>query len=318
MSWWDIYHRGARRLADRNTYVLLVFGILGGIVPPCLLEILAAFGENVGLMLVVAILGVIWVWVAMTFTWGALSIASVERPGVATTASVARATWAQLGSFLVLTLILLGIAILAAVALGLLALIGLAGTTTLPILGLLTPAFLAWGLLVFAIIVTGRLAFASLACEPDRAGAAVRKAWTLCRSRTADALLWLAGEWAILAGITLAIVVPVLAGASSALSLQWTSAVVGGFTSGDVNGVAAVSGAALGIIFVGVFALMVLTTPAAFTAGSAVGFYQTATQGSSGRRPAREAQQAFCDQCGAPRLDASPFCDLCGAARVLV
>src|SRR3954464_1214925 len=127
MSWSQIFRRGARMVADRTTYTILLVGILAGCLVPALLEALAARSSNVGLAVAIAVLSVVWSWVVVTFTLAALSLAATGRYGGASASPVMRAAMAQLGAFLMVTLILFGFALAALVALGLLALIGLGG-----------------------------------------------------------------------------------------------------------------------------------------------------------------------------------------------
>jgi len=320
MSWSQIFLRGARRLADRRTYVIVVAGGVLAAVPPAVVAALA--GKDPATLLVALGLAFIWAWLLVVYTWGALSIAATEQPSHERAGAVLRAAWARYGSFLGAAAIILAGGIVIVFALTIVALIGKGGTTTAPILAVLTPVFLAGGIAVFLLTLLARLTFAVIAVEGGPATLAVRRAWQVMRRRTSETILWLAVDTAIVGGVFWAVIVPVVAGGASGLSIEVRFYGREAFESifeGTVDVAGAVIGAIVWTLIVGTFALLVLGALASFSIGSAVGYYQAvgASVQAVGRPGGVPAVQPFCDQCGSPRSPGSGFCDACGAVLAL-
>lgn len=319
MSWSAIYLRGARRVADPRTYVILLLGILLGAVPPVLLVSLTA--RDAGSALVVVILAAIWLWVVGTFTWGALHMAAADHPGRRATSDVLRATMTRLGAFLCVSLLLLAGAIAGACGLSIIAMIGLGGTSTAPILALVTPVFLVVGGLGYlGLVLFSRLAFAAVAVDGTSATTSLRRSvWTV-RKRPMESIFWAAGDAVLQTGLVTAFALPVLTGASLGLAIEGRFYGIDAFqeiVDGTVDGAAAVIGLLLWLVIVGTFVLLTLGGLASFGAGSSVGFWQ-ALPGDAVRPAApRTAARAFCDECGAPKAAGATFCDACGATLAL-
>lgn len=318
MSWSQIYLRGARRLADRKTYVLLLVGILAGGLPPAALALMAV--RDVESAAVLFVISMIWLWVVIILTWGSLNVAATEQPRHRTAADVIRATWKLGLSFLGAAVMLALIAIAAVLGLTLLALIGSGGTSTAPILAVLTPVFLlVGGIGYLAFILVSRLAFATIALENAGAVPSIRRAVVLVRRRTAEALLWVAGDAAIAAGVMSAIVWPVLTGAGAALVIEavLSADAFEQIGSGEIDAGSVLFGAAVSVIVMGTFLLLVFGALAAFSAGSAVGLC-VALQPAARRDPVPPVgASSFCDQCGERKAVDATFCDLCGATLAL-
>ncbi|MEA2828487.1 MAG: hypothetical protein QOG43_2926 [Actinomycetota bacterium] len=316
MPWSEIFHRGARRLASRTTYVIVLLVALAGVVPVALLA--AVVRNEKTAALIVPIIGIVWGWLTWTFALGALSIAATERPGTSTASAVLNLTLASFGSFLGVSLMVVGMVLLVLLALALVALIGLGGSTTAPILAILTPVFLVVGgvglLLVVAVI---RLAFAGIAVDSAGASAAVRRSWLTIRDRTADVALWLIGDAALVGGGVLALTFIVVVGAAIGVAVQAVFLLGGTIVDAvndEVNLEAGVFGAFVWLLCIELFLSVVAGAVASFSTASAVGFYQTVSQPTLSALDRAPVELTFCDQCGTPRSAGSSFCDGCGAA----
>lgn len=311
MDWLAMFHRGARRLADRTTYAIVLVTTVATVVPLAVLGALSA-GSTSG-SATVTLVGTVWAWLTWTFAWGALSIGSVERRGTSRTAAVFRATLARYATFLGVTLWLFLGALGVGLGLVLLTLVGLGGTTTAPLLAVLTPVFLivgGVGLLVFMVVT--RLAFAIVAVEGTPSAVAVRRAMQLVRTRLADVVFWLIGDAALVAAGVAALTAIVMTGAALAALLQG-GFFVGGALPDIVDGTADVDAGAVAVaiwfLSLSVFGSVVAGAASSFSAGTAVGFYQAV----QGVEPSlRRAEHPVCSRCGAGIGADARFCDTCG------
>lgn len=316
MTWSDVFHRGARRLADPTTYVILLITSLAATVPITLLGALNP--DSSSGRLAVVLLSIVWGVVVAVFTWGALTVAATEDPRASGASGVFRITLARFGYFLAVVLLLVGMAFVVALCLCVPALIGLGGTTTSPLLALLTPVFLiVGGIGVLVAVAVARLAFAAVALEASRPMVALRQAWSMVRTRRSDVLLWFLGDGAMLTGGLVAVVTLVAAGGAAGVLLQGIFLLIG--TGSDIAGDgidvdAGVVGISIFVFIITTFASILAGAACSFTAGTAVGLYDSAGTPAA-RGPARlPAELAFCDQCGTPRTGSSSYCDACGAA----
>lgn len=319
-SWSQLYLRGARRAVCRTTYEILLVGIVLAVLPSML--VFALVRNSSGLALVAAIVGVvIWVWAVRTFVAGALAMAATERPGLARTSAILAATRARLGTFLCVSLILALGQIAVLLGLLILGLVGFGGRATAPVIGLLTPVFLlGGGISLLGSIVVKRLAIAAVAAEPLRANAAIRKARALARRRLASVALWLAAEFALVVGLFVAAVIPLLIGAAWGVGFQ---ALFFFQSVEDTSGSGGVTvGAGFWLVSVIIFLLLVLGGMESFSVGSAGAFYEA--EGAAPQPPQAAAAMAspaadvaFCDQCGRAQPAGAPFCDVCGRRFVL-
>lgn len=329
-SWSSIFLRAARRLVDRTTYLVLAIGVLVGGAPLFLLRLLVRDDADTNAVVAVWIISTIWIWVVTAFVWGALAVAAAERPGIAGPNAVLGRTITLFGSFLAATLILAGVGILVLLAIAVLSLPGMGAPTTAPIQAALTPILLvAGGITLFLLIAMLRLSFAAVAVEGAPAGRAVSRAWGLLRKRTAEVVLFLVVDMAMLLGVVFGVLVPVLVGAGWAVGIEAAF-----FVTGDVSDFAndfltwnftdadlafGVAGALLFTAILLIFGAMAAGAASSFTWGSVVGFYVMVTQDQprAGTGRAAAGAASFCDGCSAPVPANARFCDVCGTDLVL-
>ncbi|MGH9280298.1 MAG: hypothetical protein ACRD12_19635 [Acidimicrobiales bacterium] len=330
MAWFDLFARGARRLTDRTTYVVLLLGVVVGGAPPLLLSLLIRDNSDAGAVLAMWIISTIWAWLTITFVWGALSVAAVERPSESTPAAVLGLTARLFGSFLAVTCILAAASLVVLFGLVVLSLPGKGGTSTAPIEAVLTPILLVvGGLGVLTLLIMLRLSFAIVAVDSAPSARAVGRAWRLLRRRTSDILLYIATDTVVVVGVVLGVLLPVLYGAAWAMGIEASFFVQGqlddfynGVLTGDFSGSNLKFGALGAFLFACVLLMFVMIAVGAvgsFSLGSSVGFYLMTTDGAGGvvseRRELRVAR--FCDGCGVPATTGAQFCDSCGLELVL-
>lgn len=322
MSFSQLFARGIRRLTDRRTYIVLLIGwavlIFASIVCKALVDndfdsgvvIGPAFGALIG-------------WPAMTFIWGGFHLSAVERPELSRPGALIQATLRKLGTFLGVTLILAGVTVIGGLIVSLLLLPARGGPNMLPLLAMLTPlALLLSGLGLLALVTMMRLAFAAAACDSITASEAVTRAWQLFRRRASDTLLWLAADGAILLGLGVLVIGPVVVGSYIVLGAEVVLFAVGSFfdflTNTPTNAGAAKVGFYLQSLVISTFFVMVLGAVASHAAGSSVAFYRSTSKGGGPGLPKEAAVRSFCDHCGAPRDDEEAgYCDSCGSALVV-
>lgn len=319
--WADVYMRGARRLADPATYVVLLVGVLLSIVCTALPVIIWLGNQEFGTFVASSLIGVVLSWLNASFVIGALHVAGASPPGRTRPGTVLRTTADKFGSFLGVTAILFGFTVLAVLAMLVPALLGFGGTSFAPVLAVLTPIFqIVSGVGLVLLIIVGRLAFASVAVESSSAGLAVRRGMFLARRQTAEVLLWLAGDTALSLGILFAILIPVLVGASIGSTIQGSFLgldVAEDFIRGTDSGSGAVLGAVLFWFFSSAFGVIATGMLSAFGAGSAVGFSDAMISQARSPRSTPVPPEPFCDQCGSLRKPGSAYCDTCGSLLVL-
>ena len=296
-------------LARRATWVIVLVTTVATAVPLALLSALA--GDSSASGAAVTLVALVWGWLTWTFTWGALSVAAVERVGVTTPSEVFHATFDRFGKFLAVTLLLLAAALGTGIALVILAVVGLGDTTTAPLLAILTPVFLVvggFGLLV--LVATGRLAFAAVAVDACPASAAVRRALALLRTRLADVLFWMIGDAALVGAGIGALTSLIMTGALLGVLLQgsfFVGGVLTDFLNGDLDVDAGAVAVALWLLSVSLFGSLVAGVASSFSAGTGVGFYQAV----QGRAPVHGGG-SVCGRCGAAVVADARFCDRCG------
>lgn len=321
IPWADVYMRGARRLADPGTYVILLVGVLLSIVCTALPIIIWLGNPRFGTFLASSLIGVLLSWLNACFVLGALHVAAASPAGRVRPVAVLRTTADKFGAFLGVTAILFGCTVLVVLAMLVPALLGFGGTSFAPVLAVLTPMFqIIGGVGVVLLVLVARLAFASVALESSSAGLAVRRGMFLARRQTSEVVLWLAGDTALSVGVFLAVLVPVLLGGALGSGIQGSFLgfdLVPNFLSGPGSGGGAVLGAVIFWSFSSAFAVIATGMLSAFGAGSAVGFSDAMISQARSPRSTPAPPEPFCDQCGALRRAGSAYCDTCGSMLVL-
>lgn len=314
MDWLGIFQRGARRLADRATYAIVLVTTVAAVVPLGLLS--AISGDSTSGAAAVMLVGIVWAWLTWTFAWGALSIAATEQPRTTRASAIFRATLARYATFLGVTLWLFLAALGVGLGLVLLALVGLGDTTTAPLLAVLTPVFLVvGGAGLLALIIVTRLAFAIVAVESVGSAAAIRRAIRLMRSRTADVLFWLIGDAALVTAGVAALTSIVMTGAALAVLVQggfFVGSALSDVVDGTVDLDAGAVAVAIWLLSVSLFGAVVAGVASSFSAGAAVGFYQAVGHGGSAPH---QPGAPVCSRCGAVLVTDARFCDTCGLVR---
>jgi hypothetical protein len=329
MHWIDVFQRGARRVADYATYIIVLCIYLGATLPAAALIAATARQHGSGRWAFM-ILALIWEGLAAILAGAALTIAAVERPGLTRPSEVLGEALRHFATYLAITLLLVGSVAAAFALLVIVGSIGLGGTATAPILALLTPLFLIiGGVGLLALSATARLAFASAAVESHRAGPAVAHTWRLVRTHRADILLWLFGDGALLVGAVATVVAVIAIGATAATSIQaaFFSAGVGqGLSHLGGSARPGIAGAAIWLAIVGSFIALLVGAATSFQTGTAVGVYlrlrTTAQQDVRHRGAAGHGAEGdftsfivgFCDRCGSAAPAGARYCDACGAA----
>lgn len=311
MDWLGIFERGARRLADRATYAIVLITAVAAVVPLVLL--VAISGDSTTGSAAVLLVGIVWAWLTWTFAWGALSIAATEQPHTARTSAILRTTLARYATFLGVTLWLFLALLGVGLGLVLLALVGLGDTTTAPLLAVLTPVFLVvGGVGLLVLVIVSRLAFAIVALESSSSAIAIRRAIRLVRSRLGDVLFWLIGDAALVGAGVAALTSIVLTGAAVAVIVQG-GFFLGGALSDVVDGTVDLDAGAVAVaiwfLSLSLFGSVVAGAASSFSAGTAVGFYQAIQRLAA---PSRQAVSAVCSRCGAVLGTDARFCDTCG------
>lgn len=313
MHWGDIFVSGARRLTDWTTYAILLAGIVAGGVVPLIWRYTSVNTDSSGVIVLLA-LSYLWLYLVVVFTWGALTVSSLDGQPL-TVSWVFGSTLARFPSFLAASFLLL--LVLGATA-GVLILLALALSSAESLLGALTPVFLLGGGLVLLLVTyLWRMSFAAVAVDDCGGVEGIRRAWALARTRSGEAVLYLAADTAVAYGLALGVVGTVLIGAQVALGAP-AAAVATGLVQDVYTGDLKLpdQGDATAIAFITVsiivFLLMAFGAVASFSAGSSVGFYNAATQ-SIAFSPGPEPGGQYCDQCGLPAVSGSAFCDRCGS-----
>jgi hypothetical protein len=311
MDWLGIFHRGARRLADRATYAIVLVTTVVAVVPLALLS--AISGDSASGAAAATLVGIVWAWLTWTFSWGALSIAALEQPHSTGASAILRATLARYATFLRVTLWLFLAVLGVGLGLVLLALVGLGDTTTAPLLAVLTPVFLVvGGVGLLVLVVVTRLAFAIVAVESASSGAAIRRAIRLMRTRPADVLFWLIGDAALVTAGVAALMSIVMTGAALAVLVQgafFVGSALSDVVDGTVDLDAGAVAMAIWFLSLSLFGSVLAGAASSFSAGTAVAFYQAVQNVGA---PRRQASSPVCSRCGAVLESDARFCDTCG------
>jgi hypothetical protein len=287
--------------------LILCGGAVSGVLPVLLLAAAARSAAVVGGLLV--LLAFLWIYATQVFVSGAVaSIAAADaRPSLS---AAVGATLSRYGGYLGASAVLLGGALVALVAMVGMAQLGRIGGAGTVLLALLTPVLALVGSAVVLLVPNAhQLAFAAVAVDDAGPVDAVRFAFSVVRDRRGELLLWIAGSSALLLGLLVGVVAPIVAGFSMgnatllAALLEDDSSSRLGVTAAD-SVAAGIVAAALG----GLFLWTVLGLWSSFATASAVHF-RRALAGVA----VVAAAGAFCDSCGTRLTVGARFCDGCGA-----